>query len=83
MVKMGEFVIAAYRPNKGNERELLKELKQHMPILRSEGLITDRPSYTLRSQPNRIGVMGSAVPGVVLCTICRAFFAFRPSTSSV
>ncbi len=49
MVKMGEFVIAAYRPNKGYERELLKELKQHMPILRSEGLIMDRPSYTLRS----------------------------------
>lgn len=54
MVKMGEFVIAAYRPNKGKERELLKELKQHMPILRGEGLITDRPSSVMRAKDGTI-----------------------------
>jgi hypothetical protein len=43
------FVIAAYRPKPGKEQELLEVLRDHMPILRLEGLVTDRPAYVMRA----------------------------------
>jgi len=39
---MGLFVICAYRPKPGQEKLLRKILKDHVPILRKEGLATDR-----------------------------------------
>src|SRR2546430_16599938 len=46
---MGVFVIAAYRPKKGKERLLRDVLKDHLPILGKEGLVTDRPPYLMRA----------------------------------
>src|SRR6201984_692476 len=46
---MGKFVIVAYRPRPGKEQELLQLTREHLPILRSQGLATDRPSYVMKS----------------------------------
>ncbi len=46
---MGQFVIAAYRPRSGKEDALRRILKDHLPILRREGLATDRPPYLMRA----------------------------------
>src|SRR5437870_13891132 len=46
---MGVFVMAAYRPKKGKERLLRDVLKDHLPILRKERLVTDRPPYLMRA----------------------------------
>jgi len=36
-------VIVAYRPKPGKEGELLQLTREHVPLLRKEGLATDRP----------------------------------------
>src|ERR1700760_2013761 len=36
-------VIVAYRPKPGKEADLLQLTREHVPLLRSEGLATDRP----------------------------------------
>ena len=46
---MGKFVIAAFRPKPGKEELLREVLRDHMPTLRKEGLITDRPAYLMQS----------------------------------
>jgi len=46
---LGVFAIAAYRPKKGEERTLREVLKDHLPILRKERLVTDRPPYLMRA----------------------------------
>jgi quinol monooxygenase YgiN len=47
---MGLLVIAAYHPKPGKEAELLQLLREHMPILRAQGLITDRLPVVMRSR---------------------------------
>jgi len=44
---LGVYAIAAYRPKKGKERLLREVLKDHVPILRKERLVTDRPPYLM------------------------------------
>lgn len=39
---MGQIVIACYRPKAGHEADLESLMKEHVPTLRSEGLVTDR-----------------------------------------
>jgi quinol monooxygenase YgiN len=51
---MGLFVIAAYRPKPGKERELLDIVRDHMPVLRAQNLITDRPMYVMRAKDGTI-----------------------------
>ena len=51
---MGKFVIVAYRPHPGKEQELLQLTREHLPILRSQGLATDRPSYVMKSADGTI-----------------------------
>ena len=51
---MGQFVIAAYRPRPGMEARLLELVKDHLPILRSQGLVTDRPAYAMRAKDGTI-----------------------------
>src|SRR6266404_5000365 len=46
---MGRFVIVAYRPHPGKEQRLLELTKEHLPILRAQGLATDRPSYVMQA----------------------------------
>ena len=43
------YAIAAYRPKKGKEELLREVLKDHVPILRRERLVTDRPPYLMRT----------------------------------
>ena len=51
---MGKFVIVAYRPRPGKEQELLQLTREHLPILRSQGLATDRPLYVMKSADGTI-----------------------------
>ena len=43
-------VIVAYRPKPGQEAVLLAELRDHVHVLRSEGLATDRPVIHMRAK---------------------------------
>lgn len=45
----GRIVIAAYRPREGKSAELLALLAEHVPLLRSLRLATDRPVSVMRS----------------------------------
>jgi hypothetical protein len=51
---MGRFVIVAYRPHPGKEQLLLELTREHLPILRSQGLATDRPSYVMKAADGTI-----------------------------
>ncbi len=42
--------IASYKPKKEMEEELLEVLRDHMPILSMEDLITDFPAIVLKSK---------------------------------
>ena len=46
---MGMYAIAVYRPKKGKEKLLREVLRDHVPILRKEGLVTNRPPYLMRA----------------------------------
>lgn len=43
-------VIVGYKPKEGKNDKLLKVLKDHVPILRREGLATEHPSQVLRTK---------------------------------
>jgi hypothetical protein len=47
---MGHLVIACYRPKPGQGQALLACVRDHLPALRREGLVTDRPSVVLRAK---------------------------------
>ena len=51
---MGRIVIAVYRPRPGKEARLLELMKEHVPILRGEGLATDRRSVIMRAKDSTI-----------------------------
>ncbi len=46
---MGVMVIALFRPKPGKEAELLACMRDHQPVLRAEGLVTDRPAYVMQA----------------------------------
>ncbi len=51
---MGIIVIVAYRPIPGKEEALDAEMGTHVPILRSEGLATDRESIVMRAKDGTV-----------------------------
>lgn len=51
---MGPMVIVAYRPRPGKEALLLELTKEHVPVLRAEGLASERPSYAMRAADGTI-----------------------------
>jgi len=51
---MGRITIAVYRPIAGKEAELLELIDSHMPILKQEGLITDRKPYVMKAADGTI-----------------------------
>jgi hypothetical protein len=51
---MGQIAIVAYRPHRGKEARLLELTREHLPILRKEGLATDRPSCVMRATDGTI-----------------------------
>ena len=51
---MGIIVIACFKPKEGKGNELLEIIKDHMPVLRKEGLVTDRECIVMRSENGTI-----------------------------
>jgi len=52
--KMGHMVIVAYRPKPGKDAALLELVRNHMPVLKGQGLVTDRPAYAMRAKDGTI-----------------------------
>src|SRR5260370_13025218 len=50
----GVIVIVAYRPKPGKENELLKLVRNRVPTLRKEGLVSDRVPTIARSRDGTI-----------------------------
>jgi len=51
---MGRIVIAAYRPRPGKQSQLAKIVRNHLPVLRTEGLVTDRAPVVMRAKDGTI-----------------------------
>jgi hypothetical protein len=46
---MGIVVIVCYRPRAGGEQGLMAAIKDHLSVLRAEGLVTEREPYVGKS----------------------------------
>jgi len=46
---MGRMVIVAYRPKPGRDDDLRRLCEEHLPVLRAEGLVTDRPGLLMKA----------------------------------
>ena len=51
---MGSLVVACYKPRPGCEDQLLSVVRDHLPPLRAEGLVTDRESIVMRAADGTI-----------------------------
>ena len=51
---MGRIVVVGYKPKQGKSNELEDLVKTHIPILREEGLVSDRDSIIMRSEDGTI-----------------------------
>ena len=51
---MGRIVFAVYRPHEGKEMQLLELVQEHMPILKSQRLITDRKPIVMQSKDKTV-----------------------------
>ncbi len=47
---MGRITFAIYRPKAGKEKELLQLVKEHLPILKGQNLVTDRKPIVMQSK---------------------------------
>jgi hypothetical protein len=47
-------VIVAYKPKPGKEADLLQLTREHIPLLRAEGLATDRPVTVCQAKDGTI-----------------------------
>lgn len=51
---MSIIVITCFKPKEGKDKELLGVIKDHIPVLNKEGLITDRVCHVMRSADGSI-----------------------------
>jgi hypothetical protein len=51
---MGTMVIVAYRPKPGCTEELEALVREHVPCLRTLGLVTERPAQAMRAKDGTI-----------------------------
>lgn len=51
---MGSISVACYKPLPGCEQELLELVRNHLPPLRAQGLVTDRVSIVMRTADGTI-----------------------------
>jgi len=51
---MGVMVIVAYRPRPGKQALLLDLTKEHLSVLRSQHLATERPSYAMQGNDGTV-----------------------------
>ena len=56
-------VIVAYKPKSGKEADLLQLTREHVPLLRSEGLVTDHPVTACQSTDGTIVEVFEWAPG--------------------
>ncbi len=47
-------VVVAYKPLAGKESALLDLTRKHVPVLRSQGLVTDREPYAMRAKDGTV-----------------------------
>lgn len=47
-------VIVAYRPKPGKEKDLLQLTREHLPLLRAQGLATERAAIVCRARDGTI-----------------------------
>jgi hypothetical protein len=53
-VSMGSISVACYRPRPGSEQTLLDLVRNHLPPLRAEGLVTEREAIVMRAADGTI-----------------------------
>jgi hypothetical protein len=58
-------VIVAYRPKPGKEADLLQLTREHVPLLRTEGLATDHPVTACQAKDGTIVEVFEWAPGAV------------------
>lgn len=51
---MGIIVIAAFRPKQDKNELLMEAVREHLPLLRKEDLITERKGYAMKSEDGSI-----------------------------
>jgi hypothetical protein len=51
---MGRIVIACYKPKSGQAEALQELMREHMPILRSQGLVSERESILMTAADGTI-----------------------------
>jgi hypothetical protein len=51
---MERITIAVYRPKPGKEKQLLDLIREHLPILKSQHLITDRKPIVMRAEDKTV-----------------------------
>jgi hypothetical protein len=56
-------VIVAYKPKPGKDADLLQLTREHLPLLRAEGLATDHPVTACRAQDGTIVEAFEWAPG--------------------
>ena len=88
----GVIVIVAYRPKPEKETELLKLVRNRVPTLRKEGLVTDREPIIMRARTGRSSKCQMEIAGAIeaaqkiqtssLCgrSSSRSAIAFRSET---
>ena len=58
-------VIVAYKPKSGKEADLLQLTREHVPLLRAEGLATDRPFTACQAKDGTVVEVFEWAPGGV------------------
>jgi hypothetical protein len=51
---MGRITFAIYRPKPGKEKQLLQLVEEHLPILKSQNLITDRKPIVMQAKDKSV-----------------------------
>lgn len=51
---MGVIVIVCFKPKEGKSELLFEAVREHLPVLRKEGLISDREGYVMKSKDGSI-----------------------------
>lgn len=51
---MGRITFAIYRPKAGKETQLMKLVEEHLPILKSQALVTDRRPIVMQAKDKSI-----------------------------
>lgn len=64
-VSAAAVVIVAYRPKLGKEEDLLQLTREHVPLLRAQGLASERPVVAVQASDGTIVEVFEWLPGAV------------------